>query len=131
MNFALIMAAPLAVQVHLVTVFVAVLMTAVIVPTKKGTKVHKLAGRLWAVSMLITAVVSFGINSFNSPIGLSPIHLFSVVVLISVPYAIYSVRNGNIAAHKKAMTGVLVGGLGVAGGFTLMPGRLMWEFLFA
>jgi uncharacterized membrane protein len=122
--------APVAVQIHLVTVLVALTLTAVILPMKKGTKLHKMLGRIWAICMLTTAFVTFAINSFDSAFGFSLIHLFSIMVLFSVPYAIYSVRKGQIGAHKKAMMGVIFGGLGIAGAFTLSPGRLLWEVLF-
>lgn len=130
MNIAPIIAAPVAVQIHLATVLVALVLTFVLLPLKKGTALHKLLGRIWAVCMLTTALVTFAINSFDSPLGFSFIHLFSIVVLISVPYAIFAVRRGKVGAHKKAMLGVVFGGIGIAGAFTLTPDRLIWEVLF-
>ncbi|MGB0505551.1 MAG: DUF2306 domain-containing protein [Pikeienuella sp.] len=130
MNLAPIFSASGAVQIHLATVFIALFLTFIILPMKKGTKLHKFLGRIWVICMLTTAIVTFAINSFDSPIGLSPIHLFSILVLFSVPFSIYSIRKGRVSAHKKAMMGVIIGGLGIAGAFTLSPGRLLWEVLF-
>lgn len=44
--------------------------------------------------------------------------------------AIYAVRRGKVQAHRRAMTGMFVGGLLVAGALTFLPGRLMWAIFF-
>jgi uncharacterized membrane protein len=40
------------------------------------------------------------------------------------------VRRGNISGHRNAMLGLYVGGLLIAGGFTLFPGRLLHRVFF-
>ncbi len=130
MNFSPILQAPLAIQLHLITIVVALIATAIILPMKKGTPLHRTTGWVWATSMMATAVITFWITTIDVFWGLSPIHIFSVIVLFNVPYAIVSARRGDIVAHKNAMMGVTVGGLGVAGLFTLLPGRIMHEVLF-
>ena len=44
--------------------------------------------------------------------------------------AVYAARRHRVAAHRRAMTGMFVGGLIVAGAFTFLPGRLMWAIFF-
>ena len=44
--------------------------------------------------------------------------------------AALAARRGNIAAHRRIMQGIFVGGLVIAGGFTFMPGRIMHSVLF-
>ena len=131
MNFAPFLEINTATAIHLITVVIALISSIYIFVAAKGTRNHKIAGRIAATALVITALASFGINSMNSPFyGLSPIHIFSIVVLISVPYAIWQARRGNIIAHRSAMTGVSVGGFGIAGALTLLPGRMMSEVFF-
>ena len=68
-------------------------------------------------------------HSIN-PGGFSLIHLLSGWTIISLPMAIYAVRRGKVQAHRRAMTGMFVGGLLVAGALTFLPGRLMWAIFF-
>jgi uncharacterized membrane protein len=42
--------------------------------------------------------------------------------------AIFAIRNRKVDAHRRAMTGMFVGGLLVAGALTFLPGRFMFEF---
>jgi len=122
----------LPVMVHLGTVVPALLLGPFILWRKKGDALHKLLGRIWATLMVITAVASAFIVAPGGGIagtGYSPIHFFTVWTLINVPLAIYLARNGKIRHHKGAMTGLYVG-LCIAGAFTLLPGRLIGNFVF-
>ena len=130
MNITPILEAPLAIQLHLVTIAIALISKAVILPMKKGTRIHRLVGWSWAISMVTTAIITFWITTIDLFLGLSPIHIFSLIVLFNVPYAIISIRKGNVIAHKNAMLGVTVGALGIAGLFTFIPGRIMFEVFF-
>jgi len=47
-----------------------------------------------------------------------------------MPLAVYYARRGNIVAHRQTMQGTYLGGMIVAGGLTLIPGRLNFEILF-
>jgi len=53
------------------------------------------------------------------------IHLFSFLVLYSVPSAYLAVRQSKIRVHKAYMLGVYIGGILIAGGFAFTPGRLL------
>ena len=61
--------------------------------------------------------------------GLSPIHLFSVLTLILVPLIIYQARTGHVAGHQRAVLGLMIGGLVIAGLFTFLPDRILGELV--
>jgi uncharacterized membrane protein len=46
---------------------------------------------------------------------------------MALPLAIFAVCRGNVRAHRRTMTGIFIGGLLVAGLFTFVPGRLMFQ----
>lgn len=126
-----IFAAPDAIQIHIVTVVVAIAMTLIILPLRKGTLLHKTAGWIWAVSMMTASLVSFWIHEIDTSYWFSWIHIFSIVVILNVPYAIWAIRQGNLHGHRNAMIGVSLGGIGIAGFFALQRGRLLWDVMFA
>lgn len=116
-----------AVTMHLLTVIPALPLGAYVIFSKKGDALHRLLGKIWAALMLVTSVDSFWIREVTGHIG--PIHIFSVVTLISLPMGIYAIRRGNIEGHRRAMRGTFIG-LCAAGLFALMPGRMLGNFLF-
>ena len=84
--------------------------------------------------MLSVAVSSFwisGIMPHTVARGFSPIHLLSILVIVQLTRAVYFARTGDIARHRGIMKGVFWGGLVIAGGFTLFPGRLMFQVFLA
>lgn len=123
---------PLPVVIHLITVVPALLLGPFILWRKKGDKIHKLLGRIWAALMMVTAIASAFIGAPGGGIagtGFSPIHIFTVWTLTNVPLAIWLARRGKIAQHKSTMTGLYVG-LCIAGAFTLIPGRIIGNMVF-
>lgn len=118
---------------HLGTIAPAFLMATFMMVTKKGTEVHKLLGRIYMVLMLFTATVTLLMSAQVGPRLFNHfgfIHLLSVLVLYCVPSAYWAIKNGNVKRHKWSMIGLYIGGLIVAGGFTLMPGRMLGNVLF-
>ena len=117
---------------HLFTVLPAALLGAYLMLRPKGTPVHRLLGKVYMILMLTTAALSLLIPAAVGPqlVGhLGLIHILSFVVLFSVPRAYFAARNHNLVHHKIAMIGVYVGGILVAGGFTLAPGRYLNQLL--
>jgi len=112
--------------IHLATVLPALPLGAYLLVRRKGDPLHRVLGRIWAAMMVVTAISSFWLRSNGS---LSPIHIFSVMTLISIPVSIAAIRRGNIVRHRGAMTGMYIG-LVVAGGFAFLPGRLLHSWLF-
>ena len=127
MTLAPILAASPAIQAHIATVFIAILTTLFILFRAKGTRAHRIAGWVWVAAMMSTAVITFWINESGSSWGVSWIHIFSIIVLTNVPYAIYRIRKGDVLSHKTTMLSVAAGSLGVAGAFAFLPGRRMFE----
>ncbi|MEM8697151.1 MAG: DUF2306 domain-containing protein [Pseudomonadota bacterium] len=115
---------PLPLILHIATVVPALPLGAWVLLRRKGDALHKLLGRIWAVLMLTTAAVSLWVGE-----SFSFIHIFSGIVLVSIPYAVWQARRGNIEAHYKAMEGLYIGVI-IAGAFTFIPGRLFGTMLF-
>ena len=118
---------------HLGAIAPAFLMATFMMVTKKGTEVHKLIGRIYMVLMLFTAMVTLLMSAQVGPRLFNHfgfIHLLSVLVLYCVPSAYWAIKNGNVKRHRWSMIGLYIGGLIVAGGFTLMPGRMLGNVLF-
>jgi uncharacterized membrane protein len=118
---------------HLATIIPAFAIGTYLLARKKGTPPHKLLGKIYMLLMLITAVVTLFMPAYVGPklaehFGF--IHLFSLLVLYSVPAAYIYARKGNIVKHRQKMISLYIGGILIAGAFTLMPGRLLNRLLF-
>jgi uncharacterized membrane protein len=131
MNLAPLLDAPLAIQVHVATVIPAALIGLYMFWARKGTPVHRLMGKVWLGLMVVAALSSFFIHTINLLLGFSPIHLLSVYVLYGSWKATAAARAQRIREHKVNVIGMYIGGIVVAGGFTLLPGRLMHEVFFS
>jgi uncharacterized membrane protein len=133
-RLALLVHAPLAVQLHLATLAVAATATVVLLAGVKGTRLHRTLGWTWACAMLATAISTLFIKAppqAPNIFGLGYLHLFALLTFISVPRAVWAARRHLVEKHAGIISGFLVGGLGLAGLFALMPGRLMWQVLFS
>ena len=95
---------------------------------RKGTTIHKTVGWVWIVLMTITAATSFAIQDLI-PGSFSPIHLLSILTLVTLPLAVWRRRKGDIVGHARAMQGTFFGLL-AAGAFTMLPGRIIGRMLF-
>ena len=121
------------VYAHLATVLPAFVIGTYMMFSRKGSKYHRLLGKIYMVLMMTTAIIALFIKAEVGPQLLGHfgfIHLFSILVLFSVPKAYFAARRHDRKAHAWRMISVYVGGLIIAGGFTLMPGRLMHTWLF-
>lgn len=128
-DWALWRSLPWMVQLHVIAALAALLIGTVILFRRKGTGFHKLLGWSWVAAMGTTAVSSLFITGLNGNYW-SVIHLLSGWTLIALPMAIYAIRDRKVETHRRAMTGMFVGGLLVAGGLTFIPGRFMFAFFF-
>jgi uncharacterized membrane protein len=117
------------VQLHVATALAAVMIGAVILFRPKGSGFHKTLGWGWVIAMAMTAVSSLWITGLNGNFW-SLIHLLSGWTIIALPMAIWAIRNRKVQIHRRAMTGMFVGGLLVAGALTFIPGRIMFETFF-
>ena len=96
----------------------------------KGTLRHRTMGYIWVGLMLFTALVSFAIHTIN-PGGLSPIHVFSVLTLVTAPNIVWQARRHNVARHQRAVLVLMLGALAIAGLFTFAPGRALGQLVFS
>jgi uncharacterized membrane protein len=114
---------------HLATVLTPLAITPVQLLRRRGDGTHRVLGWLWALSLFGTALISFGIRGINDG-GLSIVHLFSVVTIVSVPLLVFAARHQRIARHRGAVRGLVTGALLTAGYFTLIPGRMLGGWLW-
>jgi uncharacterized membrane protein len=100
----------------------------------KGTRTHKLFGYIWVAAMVVICLTSFKIKEVM-PQGMfggySPIHLLSIFVLVQLGRGIYFAKKKNITKHRKCMLYTYFGGLVIAGVFTFMPGRFLFNVFIA
>jgi len=136
-NLQPILNAPLAIQLHFVTVVPAFFLGAwQLLASRKGSPSHRLIGKIYLTLMSITAVAAFFIPSFTpfsfsvGPIRLGLIHLFIPLTINGIYQTRKALRTGNIRAHKASMRGMYFGGLVIAGLLTFIPGRIMYRMFF-
>ena len=113
---------------HLTTVLPASVIGSILMLRRKGTRSHRLWGKVFLLMMLFTAIITLFMPAAVGPrwlghFGVS--HLFCIAVFISVPRAYFAARRGNIRAHRANMIGLYVGAIHIAGVFTFTPGRMM------
>jgi uncharacterized membrane protein len=83
-------------------------------------------GWTWVLMMAAVALTSFWINELRLVGPFSPIHLLSVVTLVTLISSVTAARHHDIKKHKRQMRTLVFGALIIAGGFTFLPGRLMY-----
>lgn len=130
MSFAPLLAEGFVVASHGFAALAALLLGAIQLAAPKGTVPHRVLGYLWAGLMLYVAVGSFWIWELQMWGRWSPIHLLSLLTIVTVPLAVWAARRGRIRAHKQGMLALYVFALVVTGLFTLLPGRVMHAVVF-
>ena len=121
---------PWPVWAHLATILLALALTPTMLLRPRGDRLHRRLGRVWAVAMIATALISFGVR-LSGRGGFSLIHLLSVWTLIQVPIIWWSARRHNVLRHRRAVRGMVFGALLIAGFFTFPFGRMLGSWLFA
>src|SRR6185503_5336345 len=125
-----LLAAPLVVQVHAFAAMAAFVVGIVQFVAPKGTLPHRTLGYAWVGLMLVIAASSFAIHGRGQWAGFSVIHLLSILVLVLTPLAVLAAHRHHVGTHRWAMISLFAGALVVAGGFTLLPGRVMHRVVF-
>ena len=128
-DLAPIIGASPAVQIHVVAALSTFVIGLVLLCAPKGFGLHKTLGWAWVASMAVTAISSFFITGLMGS-AYSPIHALSAWTMIGLPFGIAAIRRRDIQKHRHTMTGMFVGGMVIAGLFSFLPGRLMWEIFF-
>jgi uncharacterized membrane protein len=117
------------IKLHIFAALTALLIGTAILLQRKGSGLHKTLGWGWVLAMATTAVSSLWITQLNGNFW-SLVHLLSGWTIVALPMAIFAIRNRKVDTHRRAMTGMFVGGLLIAGSLSFIPGRLMFEFFF-
>ncbi|MET0194229.1 MAG: DUF2306 domain-containing protein [Hyphomicrobiaceae bacterium] len=130
MSLAPLLDAPLVIQLHAFAAMAAFALGAVQLAGMKGTTQHRGRGFVWVGLMLIVAVSSFWIHEIRLWGPWSPIHLLSILTLVSLPGALYYAHTHQVRRHRNAMLALFLGALVIAGIFTFVPGRIMHAVVF-
>lgn len=125
-----ILSASLAIQVHIVAAISCFMIGLVLLLAPKGFGFHKTFGWAWVAAMAVTALSSFFITGLMGS-SYSPIHALSAWTLIGLPFGIAAIKRRDVKKHRESMTGMFIGGMAIAGLFTFLPGRTMWNVFFA
>ena len=123
-------AAPVVIQIHAFAAMAAFLLGIVQFAAPKGTLPHRTLGYTWVGLMLVIAISSFAIYDKRPWGSFSAIHILSVIVLVLTPLAVLAAHRHHVNTHRWAMTALFAGALIIAGGFTLLPGRIMHSVVF-
>ena len=115
--------APLAIQLHVAGALPALLLTPLVLWRRHRDRLHKGLGYAWVLAMALTAASSFWITSFGVIGPFSPIHILSVVTLVSLVTGVRAAIRGDARGHWAAMTN-MAWGLAAAGLLNFLPGRL-------
>ena len=114
---------------HILTILAALVLTPVMLLRRRGDRLHRRLGWIWAASLFLTAALTFGIRGINGG-GLSLIHVLSAWTMLQVPLIVLAARKHQHARHRAAVRGMVTGALLIAGFFTFPFDRLMGHWLF-
>ncbi len=118
----------MAIVIHVATVLPAIPLGAYLLLAPKGTKLHKLLGKIWVGLMVATATSAIFIQTSGS---FSFIHIFIPMTFWASYKLVATARRGDMKGHKKEIMSLYLGALTIPGivAFAL-PGRLMNVWLF-
>ena len=117
----------MAIAVHVITVVPCVPLGAYLLLSTKGTKLHKMLGKIWVGLMVATAIA---ITFVRGGTDFSWIHIFVPLTLVGAWQVISSARKGQMAKHRRHITQMYLGALMIPGLFAFLPSRLMGMWLF-
>ncbi len=115
------------VMTHTVAAVSALALGAWLLAGAKGNRKHRLLGWLWVVLMAMVALLSFGIQTSGRWSWIHGLSLFTLAMLV---WAVSRARAHQVAAHRRSMWGLYLGALVITGAFTLLPHRLLGQWLW-
>ena len=121
---------PALVWAHLLTIAVALALTPAMMVRPRGDRDHRRLGTVWVCAMIATAAISLFVH-VSGPGRFGVIHLLSVWTLIQVPLIWWTARTHQVMRHRRAVRGMVIGAVLIAGFFTFPFGRLLGHWLFA
>lgn len=117
-------------QLHAAAAFSALMLGPFALWRRRRDRLHKALGYVWIILMALTATSSFWIHSMPLIGPFGPIHLLSIWTLLALALGLAAAIRGEIARHRGFMRSLYLVGLGGAGVFTLLPGRVLHRALF-
>src|SRR5690606_24277425 len=95
--------------------------------TRQRPRWHRRAGYAWVACMVVAAASAMFIHGADLPsvAGFSPLHLLVPFTLLMLWRAFACLRRGEIRGHRITMLGLYLGACVTAGGFALLPDRLL------
>ncbi|AZO23685.1 DUF2306 domain-containing protein [Mesorhizobium sp. M1E.F.Ca.ET.045.02.1.1] len=130
MSLGPLLSSPFPIPWHAFAAFAALAVGGAQLALPKGTPRHRAMGYVWVALMLVIAISSFWIQQIRLIGPFSPIHILSILVLVTAPLAVWYAHTHRVAAHRGAMIKLYVFALVGAGIFTLLPGRIMHTVVF-
>ncbi|RWG58001.1 MAG: DUF2306 domain-containing protein [Mesorhizobium sp.] len=130
MSLGPLLTAPPPIPWHAFAAFAALAIGGAQLAWPKGTTRHRVLGYAWAALMLVVAVSSFWVQQIRLIGPFSPIHILSILVVVTAPLAVWYAHTHKVAAHRSAMIKLYLFALIGAGIFTLVPGRIMHTVVF-
>jgi uncharacterized membrane protein len=130
MTLAPLLQASPAIQIHAFAAMAAFGLGVIQLASPKGTLPHRTLGWIWVALMLVVSISAFFIHQIRLWGEWSPIHLLAIYTLVMLPIAVLAAHRHAVARHRRAMIGLFVGALVIAGLFTLWPGRIMHAVVF-
>ncbi|MFZ1989866.1 MAG: DUF2306 domain-containing protein [Alphaproteobacteria bacterium] len=124
-DFSVLARAPLWVKLHLLAAGVTATAAATILSLRKGTSLHKVAGRFWAAVIVGTAISGLLIDVHR----FTPAHGAALLVFFMVPLAIWRVRTGDLRGHRRTVMQLMIAFVIVAA-LAFLPGHLLHGVFF-
>jgi uncharacterized membrane protein len=119
-----------AIQLHAFAAMTAFALGVVQLSAPKGTIPHRTIGWIWVALMLAVSISAFWIHQLRLWGPWSPIHLLAIFTLVMLPLGVWYAHRHAVERHRWTMIGIFVGALVIAGIFTFVPGRIMYEVAF-
>jgi uncharacterized membrane protein len=110
---------------HLTVALSALVAGVAILAMRKGTLLHKAAGRIWAGLVIGAAVTGLAVDTHH----FTAAHAAAFLVFWMIPSAILKVRRGDLRGHRRTVAHVLLAMLIVAA-LSLMPGHTLHGVFF-
>ena len=130
MNLTPLMDASPAIQIHVAAALASLVLGGVALFRRKGDRLHRWGGCLWVLLAALTALSSFFLFEMKVIGPFSPIHILSVLVLVSLAQGVRAAMQGRIKRHQRIFQSLYGIAFIVTGLFTLLPGRRMNEVVF-
>jgi uncharacterized membrane protein len=107
-----------AIQFHAFAAISAFALGVVQLAAPKGTLPHRTVGWIWVALMFVVSVSAVFIHQLRIWGQWSPIHLLAIFTLVMLPIAVWRAHKHEVEQHRRAMLGLFLGALVIAGLFT-------------